>query len=167
MKAVFIGTDSKTAEMAGLSLRLRWPDAPPMTATQALPGLEAVELESPDVVILHPSFSDMSLSECIRELRRFSNVPLLVLGHEGGEMEVVTALEAGADEYVPLPCDMTELMARVWALLRRVGFVARNDQDRPIRCGQLLVDPMTYQVFLEDRRISLTSTEFRLLRTFY
>ena len=163
MNVVFIGADIQTAEMAGLSLRLRWPDTAPVVATTAAAGLELVEQTSPDVVLLHPTFSDMSLAEAVQELRRFSNVPLLVLGHQGSEMEIVTALQLGADDYVRLPCDMTEMMARVWALLRRVGTIARQEEERPLHSGELLVNPTTYEVFLGDRRVALTSTEFRLL----
>ncbi len=125
--------------------------------------MELVEQESPDVVLLHPTFSDMSLAEAVQELRRFSNAPLLVLSHQGSETEIVTALELGADDYVRLPCDMTEMMARVWALLRRAGAIARQEGERPLRSGQLLVNPITYEVFLGDQRVVLTSTEFRLL----
>ena len=163
MKALFIGADIQTAEMAGLSLRLRWPDATPLVATTALAGMELVEKELPDVVLLHPTFSDMSLAEAVQELRRISNVPLLVLSHQGSEAEIVTALELGADDYVRLPCDMTEMMARVWALLRRVGAIARQEEERPLHSGDLLVNPTTYEVFLGDRRVVLTSTEFRVL----
>ena len=134
---------------------MRWPDAVPQVASTALAGLELVERESPDVVLLHPTFSDMSLAEAVQELRRFSNVPLLVLGHQGSETEIVTALEMGADDYVRLPCDMTEMMARVWALLRRVGAIARQEEERPLRSGDLLVNPITYEVFLGDRRLVL------------
>ena len=162
MKVVFIDADPQTAKVAGLSLRLRWPDATPLVATMALAGLEWVERESPDVVLLHPTFSDMSLVEAVQELRRFSNVPLLILGHQGSETEIVAALELGADDYIRLPCDMTEMMLRVWALLRRVS-TARQEEERPLRSGDLLVNPITYEVFLGDRRVVLTSTEFRLL----
>ena len=163
MKAVFIGSNSEIADMAWLSQRLRWPDATPLVATTASAGLELVERESPDVVLLHPTFSDMSLPEAVQALRRYSNVPLLVLSHQGGETEIVTALELGADDYLRLPCDMTEMMARVWALLRRVGAIARQEEERPLRSGDLLVNPITYEVFLGDRRVVLTSTEFRVL----
>ena len=74
MKVVFIGADAQTAEIAGLSLRLRWPDAKPLVATTALAGLELVEQVSPNVVLLHPTFSDMSLAEAVQALRRFSSV---------------------------------------------------------------------------------------------
>ena len=163
MNVVFIGADPQTADMARLSLRLRWPDAAPLVATTASDGLEWVERETPDVVLLHPSFSDMSLEEAIQELRQFSNVPLMVLGHQGGETQIATALQLGADDYLRLPCDMTEMMARVWALLRRAGAMVRQEEERPLRSGDLLVNPTTYEVFLGDRRVVLTSTEFRLL----
>jgi len=174
MKAVFIGSNSEIADMAGLSLRIRWPDATPLVATTAAEGLASmqrasleggvVDNASPEVVLIHPSFSDMSLAEAIRKLRSFSNVPTVVLSDRGDETEAVTALEAGADDYVRLPCHLTEVMARVWALLRRAGDnQQRPEEERPISCGRLLLDPVSGQVFLGDRRLNLTYTEFKLL----
>lgn len=163
MKVVFVGVDRRTFDMATLSIRLRWPDVTPLMATTAEHGLQMVEEVSPDVVILHPDFSDKSLSEAIRELRSFSNVPLLILSQQGDEMEVVTALEQGADDYVRLPCDLTEMMARIWALLRRAGVGLSHERESSLASGQLLINPATYEVFLGSRRVDLTSTEFRLL----
>ena len=91
MKAVFIGSNPKIADEAWLSTRLRWPDATPLVVTTALAGMELVERESPDVVLLHPTFSDMSLAEAVQELRRFSNAPLLVMSHHSGELFIKPA----------------------------------------------------------------------------
>ena len=79
----FIGTEVRTAELVTLAVHLRWPDVDPMVATTVAEGLEMVEREAPDVVVMHPDFTDMTLNNSIRELRRFTNVPLLVLGHQG------------------------------------------------------------------------------------
>jgi DNA-binding response OmpR family regulator len=163
MNAVFIGTDTRVAEVATLSVRLRWPDAVVTVAGCAAEGLEKVEETSPQVVLLHPDFDDMSLAQSIQELRRFSTVPVLVLGYRGDEMEVITALESGADDYVRLPCDLTEIMTRVWALLRRVGMQPSQDREGPLHSGQLVINPSTYEAFLGNERLTLTSTEFRLL----
>lgn len=163
MKAVFIGSDTRVAEVATLSVRLRWPDAIVTVATTAAAGLEAVEQASPEVVLLHPDFSDLSLSQSIQKLRRFSHAPLLVIGHQGDEMEVITALETGADDYVRLPCDPAEIMTRVWALLRRVALRPSQEREGPLHSGRLLINPATYEVFLDNHRLMLTSTEFRLL----
>jgi DNA-binding response OmpR family regulator len=78
-------------------------------------------------------------------------------------MEVITSLELGADDYVRLPCDLTEIMVRIGALLRRVGIHPSADSEGPLSSGRLLINPANYEVFLGDQRISLTSTEFRLL----
>ena len=163
MKVVFIGADSQVAEMVGLSIRLRWPGITPLVATTASAGLELVEQESPDVVLLHPPFLDMSLADALHELRWFSNVPLLVLSHQGSGTGIVTAVELGADDYVRLPCELTEIMARVWALLRRVAGKTYHEGERPVRSGELFINPATYEVFLGDRQVMLTSTEFRVL----
>lgn len=163
MKAVYIGVDVRTSEIATLAVHLRWPDVTPEIATSAGEGMELIEREMPDVVLLHPDFSDLTLGKAIQEIRRFSSVPLLVLGREGDEMEVVTSLELGADDYVRLPCDLTEIMVRIWALLRRVGIRPSHESEGPISSGRLFINPATYEVFLEERRITLTSTEFRLL----
>ena len=134
-----------------------------MVATTAAVGLEMVELESPDVVLIHPGFTDMTLGNTIQELRRFTNVPLLVLGLEGDAMEVVISLESGADDYLRPPFDLTGIMLRIWALLRRVGLRSSTDSDGPMSSGGLSINPATYEVFLSERRLMMSSTEFRLL----
>jgi len=163
MKVVYIGVDVRTSEIATLAIHLRWPDVTPQIVTTALEGIEAVERTQPDVVLIHPGFDDLTLSRAIQEIRRFSQVPLLVLGRDGDEMEVITSLELGADDYVRLPCDLPEIMVRIGALLRRVGIRPSNESEGPLNSGSLFINPANYEVFLGDQRISLTSTEFRLL----
>ena len=88
----------------------------------------------------------------------------MVFSREDDEMEAVTSLELGADDYIRFPCGMLEIMARMWACLRRAGSgVSRSEIGRTIYSGQLLINPSTYEVFLGDRQVSLTVTEFRML----
>ena len=163
MKLVFIGVNSRTADIASLSVRLRWPDATMFQADTATRGMELVEQEWPDVVLLHPDFTDLSLSNAIRNLRAFSNVPLLVMGRDCDKMEAISSLEMGADDYVRLPCDLTELTTRIWALMRRSGAATPYENERPIVSGRLLLNPASFQSFLGGERLILTTTEFRLL----
>jgi DNA-binding response OmpR family regulator len=164
MQVLFIGANPRTAEIATLSVRLRWPEVTPLLAATATDGLRLAGQASPDLVLLHPDFRDMSLPEALTQLRGVSNAPLLILGHEGDEIEVVTALQLGADDYIRLPCNLTEIVARIWAMLRRSGNgVDRGDSERLILSGRLQINPATYEVFLSGRRVQLTSTEFRLL----
>ena len=163
MKVVIIGANPRTVDIAKVSVRLRWPDTSIQSCSTARKGLDLVEQEWPNMVIVHPDFEDSTLSELIQELRGFSNVPLLVLGSEGDEMEAVPSLELGADDYVRLPCDFTELTTRLWALMRRAGNAANYESENPLTSGNLMVNPSTYEAFLSGRRLSLTTTEFRML----
>jgi DNA-binding response OmpR family regulator len=115
------------------------------------------------VVLLHPDFPDMSLSEALLELRRFSSVPVLVLGRHSNEMEVINALASGADDYVRFPYDPTEITIRIWALVRRASARVSQGAEGPLSSGELLINPATHEVFLDGAPVSLTSTEFRLL----
>jgi len=163
MKVVFVGTGPRVAEIATLALHPWWPETDPLVATSAVEGLELVEEESPDVVLLHPDFTDMSLYNVIQELRRFSNVPLLVLSHRRDESEVVTSLGLGADGYIRLPCGLIELTATLGAFLRRVGITPLHKGEAPLLIGQMLFDPSSHAVFLDEQKIALTITEFRML----
>ncbi len=152
MKVVFVGTDPQIAEIATLALRPWWPETNPLVATSAIEGLQLVEEESPDVVFLHPDFTDVSLYNVIQELRRFSTVPLRVLSHRRDELEVVTSLGLGADGYIRLPCGLIELTARLGAFLRRVGITPFHKGEAPLLIGHMLSDPPAMQCYLTSRR---------------
>ena len=163
IKLLIIGADLQAAEAVCLSIGMRWPDANVWVRTTAAEGLELAEQTSPDVVLLYSGLPDMDLAEAIRGLRRTSNVLLLVLGHQGSETEIVTALQFGADYYVKLPCGMTELMARISCLLRRAGTAVRQEEGKLLPSSSMVLNPATCEVVMGDRRVMLTSTEFRLL----
>ena len=84
-------------------------------------GLEVIEREEPDISIICEDLTDLTVWEVIKEIRRFSYVPIIVALESNGEMEVVKALRLGADEFIRLPCNLTEFIARVVALVRRAG----------------------------------------------
>lgn len=125
-------------------------------------GLELVKEESPDLVLLRPDFPDKSLSEVIRELREFSDVPLVVLNHQSNDLEPVTALEAGADEYIQLPCELSEITFKIWSLIRQTERRKAGEAGKPLVDGDVKVDPSTHEVFLQGRKVSLTPAEFQL-----
>ena len=159
MRAAFVGADPRIADLATLALYLRWPEATPIVVTSAAEALELIARESLDVVLLHPDIGDSTLAEFIRDMRGLTHVPLLVLSDQGDETKVVTALEAGADDYVRLPCDLTEIMIRIWALIRRAEHpVSSGEVEGPIHSGPLSLDPTTYEVSLADKWLPLTTT---------
>ena len=163
MKAVFIGADPHMAEMASLGVRLRWPNAEVLVARTYSVGSDMTENDWPDVVLLHQDSLDRPAVRAIQSLRRFSNVFIVVLSHEADEASVIAALEHGADDYIKLPCGLTQLTTRIWVLFRNTGIGICYDQDNVVRSGALVINPATYEVSLEGGRLSLTSTEFRML----
>ncbi len=165
MKVLFIGTELEKVEKVHLAVRLRWPDAVVLVASEVDEGVDIVERETPDVVIHQASPDDKQLTQFIGELRGFSDVPLIVLEPEGGggEMQEVKALEAGADDYIRHTAGFIDLVARMVALMRRVWRTELPEEDQPLASGALLLNPATYEVLLHGKRMALTSTEFRLL----
>ncbi len=141
MKVLFFGKDTAKVEEIALALRLRWPDMEPMAVAQGGKGLHIIEQQEPELVVVCEHLADMSIWQIIKEIRRFADTPIVVAAQSDNELDIVKALEMGADDYISMPCSMMVLMARVVAVLRRVGLAKRENVDTPIRCGELMIDP--------------------------
>ncbi len=165
MKVLFFSQDDTSVEQLTLALRLRWPDLAPLVASHGDLALLAVEEEEPNLVMLCDDLPNLGIWSAIIEIRRFSDTPIIVATEQedDSEMQVVKALELGADDYIRMPCNLMVVMARVVALLRRVGLTKQTSEDSTIHCGDLVIDPANYEVFLRADRLALTPTEFRLL----
>jgi len=150
-------------DTATAAVRFRWPDAGLLYAVNAQKSLDLIEKEWPNLLVLHHDLQDSNPSQLIKSIRTFSNVPLLVLGKSGDEMEAITSLESGADDYVRLPCDLSELTVRLWALIRRADSTDSFESEPPLNSGELMVDPSSHKAFLEGETLNLTSTEFKML----
>jgi two-component system KDP operon response regulator KdpE len=131
-------------------------------AATAAEALTKAAAHPPDGVILDLVLPDGSGTDVCRELRRWSRAPILVLSAVGDEQEKVAALDAGADDYVTKPFGMDELLARLRAALRR----ADAPGDPVVELGELVVDLDQRSVKLRGDSVSLTPTEFELLRLF-
>ena len=165
MRVLLVGTEPEVAEKVNLAARLRWPDATVQVAAELDHGLQAAEEQAPDVVIYESNPESRPADGFILGLRAFSDVPLIVLGPElpEGELDEVRALESGADDYIPRSTGIVCLVARLVAAIRRGRRTDPSANGQPLSTGSLTLDPATYEVFLNDRSLSLTSTEFRLL----
>jgi two-component system KDP operon response regulator KdpE len=131
-------------------------------AATAAEAVTSAATHPPDGVILDLMLPDGSGTDVCRELRSWTNVPILVLSAVGDEQEKVAALDAGADDYVTKPFGNEELLARLRAALRRVDVVT----GPVVELGALVVDLERRLVTLQGEPVSLTPTEFELLRLF-
>jgi two-component system, OmpR family, KDP operon response regulator KdpE len=130
------------------------------TAGTAEAALFAAAAHPPEAVILDLVLPDRSGTDVCRELRTWTEAPVIVLSAVGQESEKVVALDAGADDYVTKPFSVDELLARLRAVLRRSG----PSLDPVIEVGELTIDVPNRAVRRDGRRIKLTPHEFDLLR---
>lgn len=130
---------------------------------EAASGREGLSLAAgnrPDAVILDLGLPDIAGIEVLRQLREWSEVPVLILSAKQEPEDKVEALDAGADDYVTKPFDSKELLARLRVLLRRV-----QAEDEPIfENGLLRIDFVRRQVHVRGQEVEFTGTEYALLR---
>jgi two-component system, OmpR family, KDP operon response regulator KdpE len=124
-------------------------------------GLEAVDRDTPDLVVLDLGLPDVDGIDVCRKMRQVSNVPIVVLSARGAEGDKVAALDAGADDYVTKPFGPEELLARIRAALRRADSAAAT--SGPIVRGGLVIDRDRFRVLREGEEVRLTPKEFELL----
>jgi DNA-binding response OmpR family regulator len=137
----------------------------PAVATTAAEALESAAGREPDLVLLDIGLPDGSGLDVCRELRRASDVPIIMLTARGSEADRVAGLELGADDYVVKPFSAREVIARVRAVLRRSTPAPGGDGSGPIRIGDLTLDTAKHEARLGDRPLELSRKEFELLRT--
>ena len=129
--------------------------------TRPLSAIERLRRESYDGVVLDVMLPGIDGFETCRRIRRFSNVPIIMLTARGEVMDRVVGLELGADDYLPKPFEPRELVARMQNILKRTR-PAEAPASR-VRLGELTVDRERKQVRRGDRSLALTSAEFELL----
>lgn len=134
-----------------------------ISAATGQEGLALAAQHRPALVVLDLGLPDISGGEVLRRLREWSNAPVVILSVQEAESEKVSALDSGADDYVTKPFNTGELLARLRVALRH----AEKKSEPPVfHCGRLVVDLASRQVTVNGREVSLTATEYDLLRLF-
>ena len=163
MKVLIIEDDAATVEMISLAFEFRWPESILLSTDKGIKGAELVEKESPNVVILDLGLPDIDGIEVLREIRQFSNVPVIILTARTEDSAVVRGLELGADDYVTKPFDSMVLLARVKSVLGRTGMPQLRGTQSRVSADGLVIDLAARQVTVNDTPIALTATEWTLL----
>ena len=163
MKVVIIDDAPDVIEVVSLCFRLRWPGAELTSSTEGEKGLELVEAARPDVVILDIGLPDIDGFEVLRQIRLFSDVPVIVLTVRGEEIDKLKGFELGADDYITKPFSHLEFLARVKAVLRRRDSLQPGAEIEPFTLGDLHIDYAARQVFVHGKEVKLTPIEYGLL----
>jgi two-component system KDP operon response regulator KdpE len=163
MRILVVDDEPDVVESVRLGFTLQWRDVEVLEANDGDRALDAVEREHPDIVLLDVGLPGMDGFEVLRQIRAFSDVPVLMLTARDDAMDKVKGLELGADDYVTKPFNHLELMARVKAVLRRLEMPAPASRTPSFRAGDLEVDFAKQEARLKGERLSLTPTEYKLL----
>jgi DNA-binding response OmpR family regulator len=163
LKVVVIDDSPEIIEVVTLCFQLRWSNAELSSAPTGSEGLELIESVSPEIVILDIGLPDMEGFEVLKEIRRFSQVPVIMLTVRAEDTDVARGLEMGADDYITKPFSHIELVARVQAVLRRSQGAAVSSGERPFSSGKLFIDFTGNEVKVNGSSVKLTSTELKLL----
>ena len=158
MKLLIIEDDKEIIEAISLAFQIRWPEAQIVSTHSGRRGIELVEEQVPDVIILDLGLPDINGFDVLKNIRQFSKTPILIVTARGEEADVIKGLEWGADDYITKPFRQLELLARVKAHIRR-----QNQSGGQIIIGHYKLISETGQFYKNEKQINLTITESLIL----
>ncbi|MCL2004707.1 MAG: response regulator transcription factor [Planctomycetaceae bacterium] len=147
-----------------LALRLKKERFQVLEASEGMTGLKKAQEEQPDLVLLDlmlPFMNGLDILRKLRENRKTAQLPIIIVSAKGEESDVIVGLELGADDYVTKPFNMSVLLARINALLRR--FQTSEAPAKIVSVGSVEIDSDRFLVTVDGEPISLTRTEFGIL----
>ena len=159
---VIVDDDEAVLELIGNCLRSEHLET--IKASGGVDALRLVQEHTPSLMILDIMLPDISGFEVLRRLRRWSQVPVIMLSGRGQPSDKVKCLDMGADDYMTKPFAVEELAARVRAVLRRQATIALPQMMPPFICPGLRMDFVKRKVTLRGQPVMLTHTEYDLLK---
>lgn len=163
MKVLIIEDSPDVVETLKLCFELRWPGANVLSTSSGQEALEVLETESPDLIILDLGLPDMDGIDVLKDIRLFSDVPVVILTVRDEEVSKVKGLENGADDYIVKPFSHIELLARVKAVVRRGRISEPTGGEQPLVMDNVKIDFAGREVTQDSKKVELTPTEWRLL----
>ncbi|MDD3126600.1 MAG: response regulator transcription factor [Candidatus Izemoplasmatales bacterium] len=161
IKVLVIEDDKYIYSFIAVSLRKEGYDV--FGAETGTQGQFLFSLEHPDIILLDLGLPDKDGILVLKELRKESQVPILVVSARGHEQEKILALDAGADDYITKPFYIGELMARIRVVERKIDQNPIHVTNGIFQCDYLTIDFEKRHVFIDDLEVHLTPIEFKLL----
>ncbi len=169
-KQKILVVDDEAAVRRILTMRLSMAGYRIVTAEDGQQALEVWQQEQPDLIVLDVMLPKLDGYGVCRELRRTSNVPIIMLSALGDIADRITGLDLGADDYLPKPFSPKELEARIATILRRFEDstpASSSPSQGVISISNIEIDTNRRQVFQNGERVPLTYTEFSLLELLF
>jgi two-component system KDP operon response regulator KdpE len=163
VKVLIVDDDAALLDALAVGFQLQWEDAEVLTANDGGAGLERFFESSPDVVLLDVNMPGRSGFEVLQQIRRVSDVPVLMLTARGEELDQVRGLQLGADDYVVKPFGHLALLARIRAVLRRAELAPPLEALPDFAAGDITVRFQDHRVTVGGDPVKLTPVEYRLL----
>jgi len=164
VKVLVIQNREEVVEEISVYLRLAWSNIEITSTAEGGKGIEVVETESPDIVILGLELADMDGFKVLKEIRAFSDVPIIILTARQAEVDRAKSVEMGADEYITIPFSGINLMTTVKGILRRSTMPQfSEDRSSTFTSGNLTINFATHDVFVSGELVKLSPTEYNLL----
>ncbi len=158
MKVLIV--DDEPTILETVEMKLRKEGFSTFTADSAEEGMRLFRRVKPDLILLDVMLPNRSGMDLCRAVRKDSAIPIIFVSARGEEADRIKGLELGADDYIVKPFNLTEVAARVKAVLRRAtGEPVREVVER----GNLKIDPRSHECFLGDKQLSLSPKEFALI----
>ncbi len=126
-------------------------------------AIASASSQQPDIVLLDLGLPDLDGVEIIRRIRSWSQMPIIVISARSEDVDKVSALDSGADDYLTKPFSVTELLARLRVAQRRIATLDRRGGESIFRNGQLSIDYGAGCAYLAGDQLKLTPTEYKLL----
>jgi DNA-binding response OmpR family regulator len=163
VRLLIIDDDSRLCEALAAAVEVHWQNAVVTAAADGEAGLERFCSDQPEVVLLDVMLPGMSGFEVLRQIRRMSDVPVIMLTGRAEDIDQVRGLELGADDYIAKPFGHLALVARIKAVLRRADLAPRAQAPVDFQVGELAINFQNEEVLLAGERVKLTPVEYRLL----
>ena len=164
MKVLIVEDADEVIETITLLFSIRWPDCSVKSTYRGEDAPRLVEIESPDVVILDLGLPDRNGLDVLKEIRGFSDTPVIIVTANQDEVDRVRGLELGADDFIIKPFPHTELLARVKAVLRRAHMPQLRRDEGILTLPGLVIDFSERRLLFDHgEEIFLTPTEWNFL----
>ena len=146
-----------------ITTTLRSNDYRYITAPNGASAIALASSQQPDIVLLDLGLPDLDGVEIIRRIRSWSDMPIIVISARSEDSDKVSALDAGADDYLTKPFSVTEMLARLRVAQRRIASLGGKTEEAVFRNGKLRIDYAAGCAYLSEKPLKLTPTEYKLL----